>query len=54
MLAQFQIINQGKIMLGNKMQRQWVISKVNATLSTIFVKYQILKILESDCFTYII
>lgn len=54
MLAQFQIINQGKIMLGNKMQRQWVISKVNATLSTTFVKYQILKILEFDCFTYII
>lgn len=39
MLAQFQILNPGEIMLGNKMQRQWVISKVNATLSTIFVKY---------------
>lgn len=43
MLAQFQIINPGEIMLGNKMQRQWVISKVNATSSTIFVKYSDLK-----------
>lgn len=39
MLAQFQTINSGEIMLGNNMQRQWVISKLNATLSTIFVKY---------------